>query len=232
MTFFGMALLTAIGTVILAAFAVVTAVYARKAFREQSREVAAIEQQVKDEQEVTRQQAELLKVQSGQLELQRQQFEDQQAASARQAEVLELQAAELRESLEERKRNAEERHRGQAAEVTAWFTRAKGPLKAAPIWGALIRNASGLPVTDVRTFFHYIAEKWPGGDWEPQDRGGPIEKIRVLPPQQDRFVPIPIEIASQMDQVSGSVYVVSIEFTDAAGNRWERDPRGGLIPRS
>jgi hypothetical protein len=231
-TFFGMALLTAIGTVVLAAFAVVTAVYARKAFREQSREVAAIEQQVKDEQEVTRQQADLLKVQSGQLELQQQQLEDQRQANTRQAEVLELQAAELRESLEERKREAEDRQRSQAAEVTAWFARQTDPLRNMSVWGAIIRNASGLPVTDVRTFFHYIAEKWPGGDWEPQDRGGPIEKIRVLPPQQDRFVPIPSQIASQMDQVSDSIYVVSIEFTDAAGNHWERDPRGGLNPRS
>ena len=65
MTFFGAALITAIATVVLAVFAVVTAWYARKAFREQSREVAAIEQQVNDEQEVTRQQAELLKVQIG-----------------------------------------------------------------------------------------------------------------------------------------------------------------------
>jgi hypothetical protein len=83
MTFFGMALLTAIGTIVLAVFAVFTAWYARKAFREQSREVAAIEQQVKDEQEVTRQQGELLKVQSDQLELQRRQFERDQAARRR-----------------------------------------------------------------------------------------------------------------------------------------------------
>jgi hypothetical protein len=110
-TFFGMALLTAIGTVVLAAFAVVTAVYARKAFREESREVAAIEQQVKDEQEVTRQQAELLKVQTGQLEVLRDQLQDQREASAAQAEVLELQAAELRGSLEERRQEAEDRHR-------------------------------------------------------------------------------------------------------------------------
>ena len=83
MTFFGMALLTAIGTVVLAVFAVVTAWYARKAFSEQSREVTAIEQQVKDEQEVSRQQGELLKVQSEQLELQRQQFERDQAERRR-----------------------------------------------------------------------------------------------------------------------------------------------------
>ena len=117
MTFFGMALLTAIATVILAVFAVVTAWYARKAFREQSREVAAIEQQVKDEQEVTRQQAELLKVQTGQLEVLRAQFDDQRKASAKQAEVLELQAAELHESLDERKREAEQQRRAQASLV-------------------------------------------------------------------------------------------------------------------
>ena len=35
-----------------------------------------------------------------------------------------------------------------------------------------------------------------------------------------------------MNQVDNTVYVVSISFTDAAGNRWERDPRGALIPRS
>lgn len=46
MTFFGATLLTAIATVVLAVFAIVTAWYARRAFLKQSQEVAAIEQQV------------------------------------------------------------------------------------------------------------------------------------------------------------------------------------------
>jgi hypothetical protein len=54
MTFFGIEILTTVGTVVLAVLAVVTAWYARKAFREQSKEVAAIEHQVRDEQELTR----------------------------------------------------------------------------------------------------------------------------------------------------------------------------------
>jgi polysaccharide deacetylase 2 family uncharacterized protein YibQ len=62
MTFFGMALLTAAGTIVLAAFAIVTAWYARQAFLKQSQEVRAIERQVSDGQELARQQAELLKV--------------------------------------------------------------------------------------------------------------------------------------------------------------------------
>jgi hypothetical protein len=55
--------LTAVATAILALFAIVTAWYARRAFLKQSREVAAIERQVFDGQELARQQAELLKVQ-------------------------------------------------------------------------------------------------------------------------------------------------------------------------
>ena len=58
--------LTAVATAVLAAFAIVTAWYARRAFLKQSREVAAIERQVSDGQELARQQAELLKIQSGQ----------------------------------------------------------------------------------------------------------------------------------------------------------------------
>src|ERR1035441_4912554 len=99
--------ITAIATAVLAVGAIVTAIFAVRAFRKQSQEVGAIERQVADQQELTRQQAELLKVQSGQLEVQRRQLDDQHAAiedqiraNARQAEVLELQATELRESLD------------------------------------------------------------------------------------------------------------------------------------
>jgi hypothetical protein len=55
------------------------------AFRKQSRAIRAIEKQVADQQEVTRQHGELLKLQSGQPDLQRQQF-DQQAAERRRLE--------------------------------------------------------------------------------------------------------------------------------------------------
>jgi hypothetical protein len=47
MTFFGMALLTAIATIVLAVFAIVTAWYARKAFRAQSQEVGLLLEQAK-----------------------------------------------------------------------------------------------------------------------------------------------------------------------------------------
>jgi hypothetical protein len=65
--------------------------------------------------------------------------------------------------------------------------RADQQTPAALVWGAYIRNASDLPILDVRVSFYYIQEKR----------------------------------TSQ-----------AFEFTDAAGNRWERDPRGTLVPRS
>jgi glutamine synthetase len=98
--------------------------------------------------------------------------------------------------------------------------------------GAWIRNDSDLPILDVRTSFHFIQENQPGGNWEPVFRGSTIEQIRVMPPRRDRFIAIPAETRSMLKQCNDSVYVVSITFTDAAGNKWERDPRGALVPRS
>ena len=68
--------ITAIATAVLAVFAIVTAWYARRAFLKQSQEVSAIERQVKDQEKLTSQQAELLKVQSGQLDIQHQELQD------------------------------------------------------------------------------------------------------------------------------------------------------------
>jgi DNA-binding protein H-NS len=85
-----------VANVVLAGFAIVTAVLAGLAFRKQSREVSD--------------QAEML-------DLQRRQLAEQEKTSAKQAEILELQATELRESLEERKLSAARRRREQAAHV-------------------------------------------------------------------------------------------------------------------
>jgi hypothetical protein len=96
-----------IPTWLLALGAAVTSWYAVRAFSEQHREVAAIERQVEDGQEVARQQAKLLELQGEQLETQRQQLAEQRDLNERQSKVLELQAEDLRESILERKREAE-----------------------------------------------------------------------------------------------------------------------------
>jgi hypothetical protein len=105
MTFFGMALLTAVGTVVLAVFAIVTAWYARRAYLAQSK-----------------------------------QLQDQITLNKEQTGVLKLQARELDESLTERKREREERHRAQASRVFIW--QGRGPILSGPP-AALARGANG-----------------------------------------------------------------------------------------
>ena len=78
--------ITAIATAVLALFAFATAIFAVLAFWKQSREVRAIEHQVRDQEELTQQQAALLEIQGRQLELQQKQF-DQQADERRRAQA-------------------------------------------------------------------------------------------------------------------------------------------------
>ena len=223
MTFFGVALIAAIATVVLAVFAVVTAWYARKAFREQAREVAAIEQQVKDEQEVTGQQAELLKVQSEQLELQRQQLEDQRAASARQAEVLDLQATELRESLEERKREAEQRRRGQAVQVYFWVSVSRtveddGETHATALI-AHVRNASLQPIYEVSFIWRVRNTLDVSQVYEESYRGEP------LVPGDDATESVPLTADTRG-------LSVTVHFRDRAGVWWRAERNGFLAENS
>lgn len=217
MTFFGAALATAIATIVLAVFAIVTARYARSAFIKQSQEVTAIEQQVKDEQEVTRQQAELLKVQSEQLELQRQQLEDQRKASATQAEVLELQARDLRKSLQEREREAKRRVREQARFVYLTETRHEGvhggPLDSEPpSILAVAVNTSNQPVYEAAIY--YSTGDSPHG--EPENLG-------VIPPGQK--VPRTREYPPGTDI---STCHAQLTFRDADGIVFVRRPDGYL----
>ena len=225
--------ITAIATAVLAVGAIVTAIFAVLALRKEAEEVRAIEKQVTDQQEVTRQQAGLLKLQSDQLELQRQQLDDQRKVNEKHSGVLELEAAELTEALKQRQHDAAEQRRKQAARVTAWLTRQEDAVPRS--WGALVRNASDEPVFDVRVFFHHMREK-EGGGYQAVSQGGPPprETTAVLPPVEDRFVVIPEAVRAMFGSITidDRTCAASVEFTDAAGNRWERDPRGALVPRS
>jgi hypothetical protein len=206
--------ITAICTAVLAVGAIVTAVFAILAFRTQSDELVTLQKQSKDSAE--------------QLDLQRAQIEDQQALNQEQIKVLGLQALELAESLTERKTEAENARRTQAAKVTAWFGyRDREDRTSDP--GAVIRNGSDLPILDVRVFFHWVNER-SDGTWTSANRGGPVERVRVIAPEHQVFVQMPEQIRTMTAEVNEQVYVVSLEFTDAAGQRWVRDPHAGLVP--
>jgi hypothetical protein len=209
--------LTAVATSVLAVVAIAAAILAGLAFRRQSQLLRAIERQMKEEQPqaASEPQSQQLEERLQQLEAQRQQLEEQ------------------RQQLEEQRQasagRADEKRRCQAAMVTAWFAEER---EGTSLWGACIRNASGLPIRDVGTFFHSVDEKGEGGEWDSRALGGPVERIRVVPPGADCFVMVPRNIRGHMGDITESAYVVSIEFVDAAGNRWERDPRGALVSRT
>jgi len=194
--------------------AIVTAVFAILAFRTQSNELVILQRQSKDSAE--------------QFDLQRAQIADQQVLNQKQIKVLTLQAKELTESLIGRKTEAENARRAQAAKVTAWFGyRVRGDITSDV--GAVIDNGSDLPILDVRVFFHWVNET-SDGTWTVANRGGPIERMRVIPAKHRSFVEMPEQIRTMTAEVNEQVYVVSLEYTDAAGQRWVRDPHGGLVP--
>ena len=210
--------LSAVATAVLAVFAIVTAFYARQAFRKQSQEVGAIERQVKDQQELTRQQAELLKVQSGRLELQGEQLDDQRKVNADQAKVLKLQADELRESLAARQRAAEEQRKAQASKVfiveAEGLSRPPSGSPAVPFVVARAVNSSDQPVYDVEFYWR----RGSAGHGEPNP-----EPLGILLPgereEKSRDFPGETNMA-----VSGAI----LRFRDAAGVRWIRRPDGRL----
>jgi hypothetical protein len=131
---------------------------------------------------------------------------------------------------EERAARRADDRRAQAEKVAAWF--AVDPRKRDGYgnadWGAVIKNASDLPIIDVRPAFYLVEDNRPGQQWVPVFRGSPVSRVLVIPPGTQKFVGIPEDVWTTYHTVSDDVYVVAIEFTDTAGNRWKRDPRGAL----
>jgi hypothetical protein len=190
--------ITAIATAVLAAFAIITAVFAVLAFLKQSREVRAIERQVTDQQELTQQQAKLLRVQSGQLELQREQFADQLA----------------------------ERRRAQASCVFIWTETGPDPRrtdaqieKGVP-WRegitAHISNTSAQPVYDLTVGWHRRTAPW-----------GEPDQVPVLMPgeQEDLTRTFPDDLPATMDY---TLFGAVARFRDAAAVHWRLRPDGQL----
>jgi hypothetical protein len=207
--------ITAIGTAILAFFAIVAAAFAYLAFRKQSAEVTTLQQQAND--------------QSEQLRLQRQQFEDQQQANARQAEVLDLQARELREALTRLEREESERRRAQAIRIFFWDERTapkrarisiiggdEPPVKRGPeqqVHVTHVRNDSEFPISNLEFRWHLGTAAI----------GEPDHLLQLLPCREEiRKRPV--------DPGDGLLrFEADLVFRDAAGVRWLRKPDGELM---
>ncbi len=184
--------ITAIATAVLAVFAIITAVYAVRAFRKQSQEVSD--------------QANLLKVQSDQLA-------EQRNINARQTDVLELQVAELRESLDERKREAGLRYRDQASRVFIAETHQLSTANV-PSVTAFIKNTSDQPIYRLELRWHCGSAGY--GEPNPEPLGDLMPGVET---NRTRDFPPGTNIA-----VSGAVVI----FRDGAGVTWIRRPDGGL----
>ncbi len=196
--------LAAVGTAVLALFAIITAVFAFLAFRKQSKEV-------KD-------QADMLRVQSERLEVYRKQVDEQRRTSTEQMKVLGLQAAEIRASLAERRS-------AQASKVFIWTKvgpdprisqaerAVRGP--ADDVITANVKNASDRPI--------YSAELlWDDGSSALSDiavRSGAERLARVLMPDADD---------TGTRDTGPDARAVVLRFRDAAGFSWLRGPEGEL----
>ncbi|MBC6456366.1 hypothetical protein [Actinomadura sp. HBU206391] len=146
-------------------------------------------------------------------------------------------AEDRRRAEEDRRAEIEDARRAQADKVAAWFGSFEEPNRPRPRtpeyltdrYGAYIRNASDLPIYDVRVEFYYVQDRTDGtSGWDPIHRGSSVEELRAIPPQGTEFVDMPQGIRRQVDDISDEMYVTGIEFRDSAGNRWARDPRGQL----
>jgi hypothetical protein len=119
--------ITAIATAVLAVFAIITGIYAVRAFRKQAREVSD--------------QAEMLRIQSEQLD-------EQRVVNAEQVRVLALQAEELRASLEARQQASLELRYQYASTVAAWQDE---PYRSGMGWTVVahVLNTGDRPVRDL-----------------------------------------------------------------------------------
>jgi hypothetical protein len=152
-------------------------------------------------------------------------------------ELLRIQSRRDAIAAEERSQLAEVQRRAQASRVGAWYGRwssvVKGPGMAADPrewtrWGAIVSNASGLPVYNVRISFCVAVDTSAELTWQHGERY--LGALRLVPPGEEH-VEMPDHLRAE-GEASGDepTWLVAIEFTDASGSRWLRDPRGRLEP--
>jgi len=196
--------LTAVATAVLAVFAILTTIYAVRAFRKQSQEVSD--------------QASMLQVQSEQLA-------EQRKVNERQTEVLELQANELRESLEERKREAVDRRSAQASRVSLAVKmldtgRTAGDDRNGFRLEATVVNASEQqqPICDVRLYYYR----------GPEGYGMPNPELLGTVLNWEKEIRHRDYLPGSAPEDCGAV----LTFRDAAGIRWTRMPDGALSEQS
>jgi hypothetical protein len=185
-------------TWILAAGALITAVFAIMAFRKQSAELKILQTQV----------------------------DDQRTTNKKLAAAAELQAEELSQSLAERTRERERQHRAQAEKIYVRLAKSPGTSAAPdnsvvqgrmtrpPVITATVHNYSQQIIRDVQLRWHTGVASF--GEPNPEPLG---ELIPQAEASRDRRFPQD----SDLDRCGALVM-----FRDAAGTMWLRRPDGDL----
>jgi hypothetical protein len=142
-------------------------------------------------------------------------------------------AADRRRAEQERAEQREADRRGQADRVAAWFgvwQRSDAPALVAD--GVVVMNASALPVYDMDVTFCLPQDLDRDGGWYQGAVGKLPERLVTVPPGEQVREKIPGDVRRVGEARAGSKpgWLIAIEFTDAAGARWHRDPRGRLAP--
>ena len=181
---------TAVATAALTVLAIVTSVFAILAFRKQSQDV--------------HDQASMLGVQQRQLD-------EQRMINGQQTKVLELQVTELRESIDDRIREGEQRRRSQATRV---FVEMRGSPEEGVVRVPYVRNASDLPIYAVQLWNRDTRLNW--------DILGAI-----MPGEQSGGHGLARQSSSAL-----KLSDVILTFGDAAGVNWIRMPDGALSEQS
>jgi hypothetical protein len=138
-----------------------------------------------------------------------------------------LAAADRKRAEDERAVQLEANRRAQASKVTAWFDRWVEDYRG-DVWGAAVRNASELPILDVRVSYYWVNDPRDGSPWTTEQRYASVDRIRMIPPGKTEYHELPERVISMAEECSTQVYLVGIEFTDANGIGWRRDERGAL----
>ena len=172
-----------------------TALYAKRAFGEQAKEVKLIQDQLAEERGFNR----------------------------RQAAVLDLQARDLRESLEERKRESDLRHRYQAVRVFPHVEIMPGePTR----YFVIVKNASNLPVYNVFPAMHYRLSSSSRGSHNFPEHLKPA----LMPGDTLR---LPAEGGFAWEVPSGSEEVwTQIWFRDAELVHWTVTSKGEIVEQN
>jgi hypothetical protein len=209
----------AVATILLAVGAFFTVLYAKRAFKDQSKELQTL---------------------ADQLEVSREQFDEQKRLNVRQTDVLDLQQQDLRESLEQRQLAQAAliyvtndyfsgRSSGSSEELIAGRT-AKPPTVTATIY-----NASPQPIYDVRVMWMDARDLKEAGD---------LDFLHTIRPGEHGVAERELPPGGRSDAAIPVAY-----FRDAAGRRWTLlqdgyldrvepgngpDPRGAIMrtPRS